>query len=191
MRTEQRTIYTGRELKEASEEGFRSALEWWRRGVYSDPAWASEHRDSLDAVLAAIGKEPPRIDGPTRAHDVRRCMAYLENNVLAPLRAPWIGIGWKTPAAERRRKTSRYGAGYRPGAVRPCPFTGYCADEDLLDALKEAAWSGRSPHEWPRLVRDEAERLWEREIEWRCSEEYFLEACDANDYEFDVNGSIV
>jgi len=185
MRTEQRTIYTGRELKEASEEGFRSALEWWRRGVYSDPAWASEHRQSLDAVLAAIGKEPPRIDGP------RRCMAYLENAILAPLRAPWIAMGGKTPAAERRRKTSRYGSSYRPGAVPPCPFTGYCVDEDLLDVLKEATRSGRSPHEWPWLLRDEADRLWDREVEWQCSEEYFLDACDANGYEFDADGNIV
>lgn len=108
-----------------------------------------------------------------RHRTVARCMAWLENNVLGPLRI---------------RRRARY---TRVGAVPSCPFTGYCVDDDLLDALRTAAREGRSPHEWPRLLRDESERLWERELEWQSREDAFVEAADANGWEFDEQGRMV
>lgn len=191
MRTETvtRTLYTAAELKELHPRGFDRAMDWHARCVCDDPAWASEHRASLKAALEAIGDAAPTIEGP-RVHRVRRCMAWLENHVLGPLRAPWAPIAGTSSASKRRREVARYGAWYRPGNVRPCLWTGYCVDEDLIDAMREAAREGLSPDEWPRRLRDVAERLWEEEVAGQCSEEAFLETAEANGWEFTEHGAI-
>lgn len=165
MRTRVETIYTAAELKAANPRGFERALEWWRRLTCEDPAWSGEYHDSLRAALKAVGSEPPRIDGPTGAFDVRRSMAWLENNVLGALRD-------------------------KKGNVRCCPWTGYCMDDDLLDAMREHCRSGGSPHELPRVLQQTADRLWKAEVESQCSEEYFLDAAEANGYEFTQSGEL-
>lgn len=182
MRTVTRTVYTASELREHEPDGFKRALGQHAQWVYGDPAWAGEYRDSLDACLAAIGDDPPTIDGPTRAHDVRRCMAWLENNVLGPLRIPWRG--------EQRRKLAQYGEHYRPGCVEPCPFTGFHVDDDLLDCLRELAHEGRSPDEWPAAIRDRAGWLWEQEVEDQAGEQAFLAGSDANGWEYYSDGTL-
>lgn len=177
MRTVEVTLYSASELREHHPEGFERALERHRRMVCEDPAWASEIRESLDAALAAIAN-PPDIDGPTGADDVRRCMAWLENRVLEPLRIPWSG--------KRRWSVAKYG--YRPGHVPPCPWTGVCFDDDLLDTMRTMARDGRNPREWARELRDEADRLLDLEIEHQCSADYFGEDAEANGREFRANG---
>jgi len=186
MRTMTTTVYTAAELKEADERAFAHALGQYQRNVHDDPAWASEHRDSLDAVRAAFGANPPHFDLATRADDVRRSMAWVENNVLAPLRQPWVPM-----SHPKRRATSRYGASYRPGHVEPGPFTGYYLDEALLDYVTKEARNGSSPDDIKRWVSQEAERLWDADLEDQASERAFLDAADANGWEFDESGRMV
>lgn len=179
-RTRTETVYTASELRDHDRAAFNRAWQRYCSNVYDDPAWSSEHGESLGAALAAVGDNPPVIDGPTGADDVRRCMAWLENNILSSLRIGYSGA--------QRSKVARYGCFYRPGMVKPCPWTGYCADETMLDALRQAARSGVSPHEWPRILHEEADRAWEQEVEWQASEDAFVEAADANEWEFCENG---
>ena len=183
MRTETivRTVYNVRELQEHCPDGFRRAFERHCRWQSEDPPWQGEIADSLKAALRAI-EGAPNIDGPTRADDVRRCMAWLENNVLGPLRISWHGA--------RRWKVARYGPWYRPGCVEPCPWTGVCFDEDLLDAMRSMAKEGRSPHEWARALRDVADRLCEREVEGACTEDAFIDDAEANGREFYSDGGV-
>jgi hypothetical protein len=113
----------------------------------------------------------------------RRVMAWVENNVVAPLRVPFGPIA-------QRRTTTRYGHGYRPGQVRPCPWTGYCVDDDLLETIVREARDGSSPAGIVRAVEQRAETLWEAEMEYACSEDAFLEDADANGREFYENGEL-
>lgn len=176
MRTHSIVLYSAAELREHHPEAFRRAHEAHCRMVSEDPAWASEIRQSLARALAAIGDDPPRISG------ARRCMAWLENNILEPLRIPWHG--------PQRWQVAKYGAGYRPGQIKPCPWTGVCFDEDLLDEMRDLAREGTSPQEWRRTLCDAAERMFDREVEDQCSIGYFIEHADANEYEFDENGGL-
>lgn len=196
MRTMTTTVYTAAELKAGSEgdgseaylfgKAFERALERYRKNVYDDPAWASKHRQSLDAVRAAFGSNPPHFDLATRADDVRRSMAWVENNVVGPLRQKWIPLQYF-----KRRNTSRYGAGYRPGHVKPCPFTGYCMDDAFLEYVTVSAKNGDSPADILRSLPDFADAAWNNELDDQASERAFLEAADANGWEFDESGRMV
>lgn len=191
MRTVQTNVYTAAELKTAHPAGYARALESWQRQTYDDPAWAKEHADAVASIVEAFGlprntdardlryrrDELPSIEGP------RRVMAWVENNVLAPLRIGWTGA--------KRWKLSRFGASYRPGCVKPCPFTGYYLDDDLLAVVIKGARAGETPYSILRDVFDEAERLWERDVEDQASERAFLESCDGNGCEFYEDGRMV
>jgi len=174
-------LYTARELKESHPDGFARAYAKFRQHTFEDPAWEEESRQSLAAVLACFPDETPSIDGPTRAYDVRRCMAWVENNIIGPLRIPYVKVS-------KRKDTMKYGAGYRPGMVKPCPFTGYCWDESLLDFVVRMAREGKSPDDIKRWVSQEAERLWEADVEFQASEESFLDSADANEWEYTESG---
>lgn len=200
MRTMTTTVYTAAELKAGSEGGgsdafllgkaFERALERYRKNVYEDPAWASEHRASLKAVRAALGSRLPNsVFGRVEAHefhDVRRCMAWVENNILAPLRQPWLPL-----SHPKRRATSSYGGDYRPGHVKPCPFTGYHLDDGLLEYVTSGARDGVSPRDLLRGLEAEADRHWEADLEDQASERAFIDAAEANGWEFDGLGRMV
>jgi len=175
MRTEATHIYSAQELRDAHPDGYARAREWWTRTVYDDPAWAEEHRQSWQRAVDAI-RSMPAFNGPTLADDVRRCMAWVENNVLAPLRC-------RRPTTVQRRY------GYRRGAIPACPWTSYCADDDALDTIRAVAKEGLSGRDMRRRIEGDADAAWGRELDWQTSEEYFLDACASNGYEFTADGA--
>lgn len=181
MRTIQVTVYTAAELKEHCPEGFKKALQWWERTTYADPAWAGETRDSLKALLALF----PSRDASWCTLSGPRAMAWLENNVVGQLRQPWLPL-----SHPKRRATSRYGGDYRPGHVKPCPFTGYYMDDALLAYVIKEVRSGAVLGDVHRWIPDECERLWDADVAFQASEESFLGGADANGYEFDANGEL-
>lgn len=183
MRTVTRKVYSAAELKDASPTGFAFALRQHERRTYDDPAWSTEHGESLSAMLKAFGNDPPEWPSDTtRAQDIRRSMAWVENNILAPLRVPFRPI-------VTRKVTTRYGADYRPGSIKPCPFTGYCIDDALLDYVRKEARNGTSPRQLRREVEQEGERLWSEDVEAQAGEDAFLDDADANDREFYSDGT--
>lgn len=194
MRTETitRTLYSAAELREAHPKGFSRALERWQRSTCGDPHWRDEYRDSLKGALDAIGDAPPTIDGPIRV------MAWFENHILAPLRLPYVpgafggrpGIDNDSSPRTRRRRQSKYGAEYRPGHVEPCPWTGFCVDDAILDYMRTLARDGVSPHNWRRLIESRVDRLWDDEVSSQCTADYFIAAAEANEYEFDAHGEM-
>jgi hypothetical protein len=203
MRTETqtRTIYTAAELKEANPRGFERALERYRRWQCDDPHWRDEHFGSLAAAMGALGAtqtnrgwrldDAPDIEGP------RRVMAWVENNVLAPLRIRWERMGDIIECGPNggrrqteRRKLAQYGASYRPGCIKPCPWTGYCVDDDLLETIVKEARDGETPAQIARAVAQRAEALWESEMEYACSKDAYLEDAEENGREFHENGDL-
>lgn len=196
MKTQTITTYSAGELKTQFPYAFARALDHWQNNVCQDIAWQDETIDSLKACVSAAGiklrdwslgaynrgnfisigfpqDEAEDLKGP-------RAMAWLENNLLSSLRIPWTGKG--------RTDVRKYGVYYRPGLIRPCPFTGYCADDEYLDSLRKAVNSGDTLKEAFESLADVCMRLLEADAEQQASEEYFLEHAEANDLQFTEDG---
>jgi hypothetical protein len=110
-------------------------------------------------------------------------MAWLENNLLAGLRIPYKGA--------ERRKLAQYGAAYRSGMIKPCPFTGMCYDENMIKGVVKAVRAGYTLGDCFRWLAGEATRLIEAEYEYANSDEYIAEHLDVNDWQFLENGKAV
>jgi hypothetical protein len=97
-------------------------------------------------------------------------------------RIPWLPIGM-------RREQAKYGQYYRPGMLRPCPFTGVCFDEDYLDSIRADLKGGYTVREALLNLANVASRLLEAQQEDMESEGEFLQQMDG--VEFDKEGDPV
>ena len=192
MRTETVNIY---KIEDLNEEQFETAHREYRESSF-EIHWQSEILESFQAVIKACGYKSRdwgiganyhcyiRLN-KTDCDDLSgpRAFAWLENQVLSPLRISFAG--------ERRWKLAKYGKYYRPGMVSPCPFTGYCADDDLLDDLKDSIRSGMVIRDAVMALADKAGRILQGEYEDQMSEDYFRDMAEANGWEFYEDGEMV
>lgn len=147
-----KTLYTQQEMRERDEDTYWKAYNRWAEGYFG---WTDEIIESLKAVCEQAGvtikdyslggwsgykwrfemPEPCMWDADPYLADRNalnymsgtRALTWFENNILSYLRIPWVG--------KKRWDLAKYGKYYRPGMVKPCPFTGYCADEDFLNSI--------------------------------------------------------
>ena len=175
------TVYTPQELKEDFPDGYDKAYQSYRDSVEWIP-WMDEIMLSMQKIFEHSGIRLTDweigawcyshvsfdLDDDVRDLSGSRAMAWLENNLFKYLRIPWYG--------EKRLKGRKWG--YKPGSIPPCPFTGYCADEDFIDALKLDILNGGTLDDAYHNLARVAQKLAEQELEYAMSEEYFLE----NDY---------
>ena len=182
------TIYTPRELKEHCPENYQKAYEKYRDS-HDDylPFHIEEVMESLKEVFKHSGiilKDWSiyawsyscidfNLDEDIGNLSGARAFAWLENNLLSDLRIPWTG--------EKRKNLRKYGRYYRPGRIKPCPFTGVCYDEDFLESLYNNIKSGMCIQDSYLDLANTARKLFEAEFEDVMSEEYFLE-CDYPHY---------
>lgn len=211
------TVYTAQELKCLDDgRAFDRALEKYRERLSLDYS-SDEMMDSLKGLCKAAGVKmrdwslgaynrdnhlsvemsdgAAELTGP-------RALAWIENNILGPLRRPW---GLPNPAAstkqyalgkhssvynldENGKPTRRW---YAPGTVPECPFTGVCYDMDFLEDLTKSVRAGRTLKEAFEDLADVFARILEDEYEYQSKEEQFLEAAEANAWEFDEDGDMV
>lgn len=197
MRTLKIKVYTVKELKKKYPDGFARALkdhceEVERCGIH----WNDEVMDSLKGLFKAAGIKLTdwKIGAYSYSHvkfdmgdaaelDGRRAWAWLENNLFSALRVPYRG-----PA---RWDVAKYGEHYRPGMIKPCPFTGVCFDDDFLDQLRANVRAGMNLEDAFSDMADVARRIMEKEYEAEQSEEYFIDEAEANEYEFKASGERV
>lgn len=148
----------------------------------TDIPWQEETFDSLKAVINAAGLTLKDWDLGAYAYshlkvsfpreeaaDLKgaRAMAWLENNLFGPLRNPWA-------TATHRRKMNVLGVSWaRGGMIDSCPLTGYCADDDYMDALRDAVKAGDTLKEAFEGLADGYCKLLEGELEYLASEEGF------------------
>lgn len=178
------TAYTFAELEELFPESAARLVkrEVRRRENEGYVPWTDEIWNSCKEFLTVLGTHPNEWECkscgyahfsdsafPDWSHlwDARRKMAYLEAR-LSPLRIPYEPLSKNG----KRRELAAYGRFYRAGMLKPCPFTGYCADEELLEVAYEYAKQDR--YSWrevlSRIVRKTYE-IAERESEHYVSEE--------------------
>ena len=74
-----------------------------------------------------------------------------------------------------------------------CKLSGYCMDESLGDGIRES-WFNDGERDLRELVMAGINQ-WEidvrKDCEYQCSEEYFAECCEANEYEFTEDGELI
>lgn len=174
-------VYSPQELKKHHPEGFERAWETFKNDEIIDIPWGGEIMDSLKATFKAAGIRLTDWEISTCSYsyvqfdmdsDVRdlsgpRAMAWLENNLLGDLRIPFKG--------SKRWELAKYGQYYRPGMIKPCPFTGVCFDEDMLESLQRDIKAGESLGYAFSNLANVAAKAMESEVEYLQSEEYFLE----------------
>lgn len=181
MRAVTRNVYTADELRLEFPKAFDRALERYRQAIYDDPPWLDEWRESLTEALKPFkNRELPCLEHA----GIGRTMAWIENNVLGPMRIPFLPIGL-------RRDKAKYGSFYRPGMIEPCPWTGFIGDEFMLDEIRKCAKEGIPLRDFITRLVDECNRACDEDTESNCSEEAFIEDAEANGREFYENGDEV
>jgi hypothetical protein len=192
--TIERTYFTVKELRSHPGSGFGRALDEYASDECSWQDWSDEW-----ASLAALDKHVEydrhrRLywdGGLAEAADLtgRRAFAWLENAVLGPLRLPWGYMSAPGPLGVDRRKRARYRE--RPGTVPSCPFTGYYTDEVLLDSLRGALAAGMSVGDAMLGLEAEIQKVCDDELDYRTSEDAFIEKAEDLGWEFLVDGTRV
>jgi hypothetical protein len=171
-RTVEITLYKLDELDEAVQ---RRVIEGWRNNETFP--WDGEWRDSLDAFekVAPIKVRDWSVGYPGTyvTFDIDEDVANLSG--MTAYR--WlVQDGWE--------QTTRN---------QDCPFTGYCGDENLLDAIR-AGLANPSSIASLRDLFHEALHDWakgyEADFNYWHSEEAIREDIDANGYEFHADGTL-
>ena len=173
-------VYTPAELKERYPEGFEKAHSDYNYNNIEIP-WSDDTIESMKQVFKAAnialrdwsidGNNPccsyVKFDIETATGELtgQRAIAWLENNLFWSLRTPW---GLKHIKDRVRYK-------HPAGSISECPLTGYCADDDYLDALTKEILEGATIEESFQRLANVAGKILEGEIEYMESEEYFLE----------------
>ena len=191
MRAHTETVYTAKELREKFPDAFERARRQHEKTETTLP-WSEETWDSVQACCKAAGVHLDRrghyapwrasIPGEEGTAELRgvRALAWIENNLLAQFRIPWVG--------RKRWELAKYGAWYRPGMVEPCPFTGYCFDEDCIYHLRRELLEGATLGEAFSRLGDAAEGAIEAEAEYHFGPDGFTEMAEANSWEFRESG---
>lgn len=189
-------IYTAAELKRKNPRAFEKAWERFR-STNDEIPWSGEIMDSLKAVfkhthgisnlkdwsIDAYGYSYVKFEfDQDEAGELtgNRALAWLENNLLADLRIPnrpmffRLGVGEPYQPTDRG-ELAKYGQYYRPGMIKPCPFTGVCFDEDYIESLLKSIKAGDTLQEAFAELANVAAKAMQSEIEAQNSEEYFLD----------------
>lgn len=194
MRTKTINIYSFDEL---SEEAKEKAIEYYRERN-TEIFWMDETIESLKELFKncdgislkdySLGEYQSWIKVDFTNEEVenftgKRAMAWIENNLLSNIRTSYYG--------NKRKELRKYGNGYYAGKIKPCPFTGYCVDDDLLDDLIKEVKDGNDLKTVFEGLAITIQRIIQNEVECQNSEEYIAEHFEANGYEFDEEGNII
>lgn len=185
MKTIEINLYSYNEL---SDEAKEKALENYQNDPYTGTYWMDENIDSIlkaldffecavkDYSITYYNSNLSYVDF-TRDEDILelsyiRLWKYIQNN-------------YSTYRNQYTKKIDNTFAGN-------CPFTGISMDEGFLDPIREFL---RKPTDitFEELIEDCIHSCLvqiEREYEYQMSEEYFIDHCECNDYEFTADGEM-
>lgn len=216
MKTITTKVYDARALRRYHPEGFATALEKYRQHVAEDGFTMNEVMDSLKGIYEAAGVKmrdweigpyshsyiraswgENLVNDPGDLHGAR-ALAWVENNLLAQFRAPY-GLDKKDGNLHENGDNGKRGMHYRrrwarwyePGSVKACPFTGLCFDDDMIDALLKSLRAGDTLREAFEGLASAAQRIIEAEDEYQSQESSFIEAAEANGWEYTREGRMI
>lgn len=166
------------EIHELSEEAQKNAYHQWLCGYGHGYPWWDEAERSMKEFANVFGIE-------------------IKDYCIDPHRGSYIEWDYRGDEENLERRGSELARWleeeYGSWLQQDCPFTGYCADEDLLEPIREFLKDPRESITFEGLLYDAfagfANAVAEDMIHcW--SFEYFLEECDANCWRFTEDGTI-
>lgn len=171
-RTVEITLYKLDELDEAVQ---RRVIDRWRDN--DTFYWGDEWRDSLNAFekVAPIKVRDWSVGYPGTyvTFDIDEDVADLSGDEAHQY---LVANGWE--------QTTRN---------QDCPFTGYCGDETLLDAIRAGIANPASISSLRDLFQEALNdwaKAFEADYDYWASEEAIREDIDANDFEFHADGTL-
>jgi len=189
MRTETRELYTAAELKAKFPEAFEKALEAYREIAAQDNcAWSNEICASGRAVVAAAGLRlcDWSVDQSRPSESFYHIGGFGNDD---DENATGDYTGRKAREWITRAFLPKYKFNWRikrsPGG---CPFTGYCADDDCIDAIRDSIRNGETLREAFEGLAVVVAKQCASESEYEQTEAYFLEHADANSWEYTEEG---
>jgi hypothetical protein len=187
------SVYQFNELSAKAQE---TAIENYRNKHYDQEVfWASEMVDSLKGLFKvcdgiklkdySLGDQRSSIDVEFSQDEAgnlsgKRAFAWIENNLLSNIRIPFYG--------DKRKELRKYGRSYYAGNIKPCPFTGYCFDENLLESLLNDIKDGTDLKTAFEGLAQVYEKQFNAEQDYQNSDEYIKEQLTDNDYDFTLEG---
>lgn len=175
----QLTVYTFAELKEQFPEAYERVIERMRQSRirWGDAPWVDEICDSSRAASKCfVYNRHSHVEGA-------RALAWFEQ-CIEEYRIPWSPMS----KSKTRRTYAKYGAGYKPGCIRPCPWTGYCADDAFIAGIKRFLAEGGSTEDIPRELKHMTDVFIEEEREGYVSEESIVECLENEDHHYTEAG---
>jgi hypothetical protein len=172
------TVYKLDELDAAMQQ---RVISNWRDG--GQFPWSEEWRYSLDAFAKIAPLTVRNWEVGYRSNGVTFDMDRDDN----------YGDGIAEMSGVRAWKWLINNCWAKLAAGQDCPFTGYCGDEDLLDAIRAAIANPASITSLRDVFADALHdwaKAFERDIDHWGSEEAIREDIEANEYEFNANGTL-
>jgi hypothetical protein len=192
MRIETRKIYTAAELGKECPEAFDRALEKYREEAGAEnPPWSDDICESGRATVEVTGL-------------TLRDWSVDQSNISASYYKV-EGFGQDSAGEEIADYTGRKAREWITKAFLPkykfnwrikrnpgdCPFTGYCADDDCIDAIRDAIKGGETLKEAFEGLAAVVAKICASESEYVQTEAYFLDHASANGWEYTEDGERV
>lgn len=181
-----------------SDKAKEKARDWWRDCEASDPSWAQERRESLEGFCKVMPLKRPFWEYDSCSYHVgaafdsdecvgkfkgSRSIGHLLTYYSGVLRVP------KVYEINGKKRTSKV-----LFEETDCPFTGYCADEALLDPIREYLKKPDMDLTFKELMQkclDSWGYDCMKDMQWLLSDGQVDETILANEYEFDAEGTRV
>ena len=188
MRTETISIY---KFSELSDEAKKRVIYEQREFLQREDFWGSERLQSYRKA-EEIYDELHRIDGIISG---ARLVAWIQNNLSHYWeRKNWISkhtdveianSDWKYKYDCTKKKISRV---FSTNNLENCPLTGVCYDYDFLKPIIDFMRKPSAKIDNTDLQIPDYETIAERDMEF--DDDYVIESIEANEYEFNEDGTI-
>ena len=182
MRQDTRTVYTLNELRTAHPEAYAEVHERWKAGCAEDAApWTDETMDSLKAVVKACGARLTdwSIGAWAPSHVCVDVSDETDDDEPRRKDAAWLVEAVLKPAGY----ADGTGAAHFPGL---CVWTGYCADDAMIEAVHKALVDGDTLTEALEGLADVAREEMEANAEQQEEEDSML--ANWSDREYTADG---
>lgn len=172
--------------------------------------WSGEYLDSIEKGLEAFGAKLTAwsLDFSCPSRSSWKIDMYYDDLEITGVRLrTWLLNRYANNLYERKgygkyQQFERYGKKVWDYPRRSkisfvesdCPFTGFCADDEFLVPIREFIKKPCNHTTFEELLNSCVESVIHaaaQEYEHETSEEYFIELCEMNSYEFYENGEMV
>jgi len=195
-------VFTYDELP--TEEAKKTAIAWWKDAP-ADYVFSEEYRKSLDAFCRVFPLSVTHWEVDSYNFSYRISIEDSNGNDLQELSGQrlrtfivnnyWDSLYEGKTYGEYKKRSNGQWRYDRVSKVmfkeNDCPFTGMCADEDLLDPIRAFVKvpNGSTMKQLMDSCVHSFFKAWRDEMSYQNSDEYIAETLTANEYEFDQYGN--